>query len=323
MYNDGNSSKNVTGASVVDGTVEAVDLATAVNNDIADGVAGKATADLALPKAGGTMTGTIAGFTSTGIDDNATSTAITIDASENVGIGVTPEAWKSGYRALQLGTSTSLVDESGVAAVVCNAYKDAAGWKYQSTNTSTNYEGGLVGGHVFSVAPSGTADTAITWTTPLTIANTGDVTVGTGNLVIGTSGKGIDFSADGNAAGMTSEVLDDYETGTWTPTPTNSTFASAVGEYTKIGDLVYASFSVTLGTHNANYFQINGLPFSGTALVNMAVGSVSRTDMNTNDFTVMTGHGTSILLRNLANTDYLRYNAYNGKFLNGAVVYKA
>src|SRR6056300_1501544 len=40
-----------------------------------------------LPLAGGTMTGTIAGFTSAGIDDNATSTAITIDSSENVGIG--------------------------------------------------------------------------------------------------------------------------------------------------------------------------------------------------------------------------------------------
>ena len=34
-----------------------------------------------------TSTGTLAGFTSTGIDDNATSTAITIDSSENVGIG--------------------------------------------------------------------------------------------------------------------------------------------------------------------------------------------------------------------------------------------
>ena len=37
-----------------------------------------------LDKAGGIMTGVIAGFESTGIDDNATSTAITIDASENV-----------------------------------------------------------------------------------------------------------------------------------------------------------------------------------------------------------------------------------------------
>jgi len=43
----------------------------------------------ALPLAGGTMTGAIAGFESTGIDDNATSTAITIDSSENVGIGTT------------------------------------------------------------------------------------------------------------------------------------------------------------------------------------------------------------------------------------------
>ena len=34
-----------------------------------------------------TSVGTLTGFTSTGIDDNATSTAITIDSSENVGIG--------------------------------------------------------------------------------------------------------------------------------------------------------------------------------------------------------------------------------------------
>jgi hypothetical protein len=38
--------------------------------------------------------GTISNFTSTGIDDNATSTAITIDASENVGIGVAVPTYK-------------------------------------------------------------------------------------------------------------------------------------------------------------------------------------------------------------------------------------
>ena len=55
-----------------------------------------------LPKAGGTMTGTIAGFTSTGIDDNATSTAITINASENVGIGNTSPTWN-----LEIGDGTA------------------------------------------------------------------------------------------------------------------------------------------------------------------------------------------------------------------------
>jgi hypothetical protein len=59
MYNNGNSSKNVRGSEIIDGTVEAADLATAVNNDIADGVAGKATAELALPKTGGALTGAI------------------------------------------------------------------------------------------------------------------------------------------------------------------------------------------------------------------------------------------------------------------------
>ncbi len=46
---------------------------------------------------------------------------------------------------------------------------------------------------------------------------TGDQTILDGNLVIGTAGKGINFSADPSAPGMTSELLDDYEEGTWTP----------------------------------------------------------------------------------------------------------
>ena len=78
------ASPAITGNTTTTGTIDGRDVA-------ADGV----TADAALPKAGGTMTGTIAGFTSTGIDDNATSTAITIDASENVGIGTSSPSNKA------------------------------------------------------------------------------------------------------------------------------------------------------------------------------------------------------------------------------------
>jgi len=66
----------------------------------------------------------------------------------------------------------------------------------------------------------------------------GDQTIIDGNLVIGTAGKGIDFSATSGTG--TSELLDDYEEGTWTTvwqggvnvtgTPTFSQ-----GKYTKIG----------------------------------------------------------------------------------------
>jgi len=69
MYNSGNSSKNVRGSNIIDGTVETVDIAddavtvakldNAINTDIATGVSGSTTAGDALPKAGGTMTGDV------------------------------------------------------------------------------------------------------------------------------------------------------------------------------------------------------------------------------------------------------------------------
>lgn len=65
-----------------------------------------------------------------------------------------------------------------------------------------------------------------------------DATLSTGNLVIGTSGKGIDFSATPGTG--TSEILTDYEEGTWTPTLTNwtGTLAGYACYYTKVGQLV-------------------------------------------------------------------------------------
>jgi len=67
----------------------------------------------------------------------------------------------------------------------------------------------------------------------------GDVTLQLSNLVMAWPGKGIDFSANTHAAGMTSELLNDYEEGTWTPNQGGGltvvgAFTSS-GTYTKIG----------------------------------------------------------------------------------------
>lgn len=76
------------------------------------------------------------------------------------------------------------------------------------------------------VANGGTGVTTSTGTgnTVLSAAPTlsGDVNLSTGNLVIGTDGKGIDFSITSHPAGMTSELLSDYEEGTWTGTLTGA-----------------------------------------------------------------------------------------------------
>jgi hypothetical protein len=102
----------------------------------------------------------------------------------------------------------------------------------------------------------------------------GDLSLMTGNLVIGTAGKGIDFSADGQAAGMTSELLDDYEEGTWTPAfdatvsgaGTATTLTSAT--YVKIGKLVTVTAAIDLTTKDATAsgnLIVTGLPFTSAS----------------------------------------------------------
>ncbi len=116
------------------------------------------------------LSGTVPNFTSTGIDDNATSTAITIDASENVGIGVVPESWYSSHTALQVGGLATFTGDTSASAgsstrVLNNSYLNSGGsWRYQITDEASFY-GQYDGTHSFRVAPSGTADAAISWTT--------------------------------------------------------------------------------------------------------------------------------------------------------------
>jgi hypothetical protein len=92
----------------------------------------------------------------------------------NVGIGVTPEAWSGTVYALQLGEDTALYNDSGYTILANNAYL-SGGNKYLSTGAaSRHYQ--VSGTHKFEVAPSGTADAAISFTTAMTIDNAGIVT---------------------------------------------------------------------------------------------------------------------------------------------------
>jgi hypothetical protein len=85
------------------------------------------------------------------------------------------------------------------------------------------------------------------------------------NIVM-SSGNGIDFSATSGTG--TSELLDDYEEGTFTPSFTGGTSGSGytrqVGEYTKVGRLV--TFILTIDgdglTGTATAIEIGGLPFT-------------------------------------------------------------
>jgi hypothetical protein len=89
-----------------------------------------------------------------------------------------------------------------------------------------------------------------------------DANLNANNNIIMANGKGIDFSA--TAGTGTSELLDDYEEGTWTPGYTSwvaDPTVATTAKYTKIGRLVNVSVYLTGGTTQAGA-QITGLPFT-------------------------------------------------------------
>lgn len=175
-----------------------------------------------------------------GIADSSNATAITIDSSENITVvgSFTIDTGTNGVPTINLSHSNANADnfriQSGIAGV------GNSGMSIRDVDASANR---------------------------LTIDTSGNVSVVGGNLVIGTSGKGIDFSSTGDGSGtMSGELFDDYEEGTWTPSLPNGGTVNTIyyATYTKIGRqvtaYVYMNFTAT---NNSSIFFIGGLPYTG------------------------------------------------------------
>ena len=142
-----------------------------------------------------------------------------------------------------------------------------------------------------------------------TVGVTGDATITSGDVVIATAGNGIDFSATTDGTGTaTSELLDNYEEGTFTPTITQGitspTYSAQNGYYTRIGDLMFAHIILTVngGTANGSGVIVGGLPYTsktGGAIANVAfTGAVGiATGINAGSFGLVPSAATTIEMR--------------------------
>ena len=129
-------------------------------------------------------------------------------------------------------------------------------------------------------------------------------------------------------------TMDDYEEGTWTPGFTNfsgsggeSGPTSPEGYYTKIGDLVFASFYVAVPANgDSSAINISSLPFSAKDVPTMQFGgSITRTDaaFSVSLATVVSDNSNYIhVTRSTSSANLVPYQDVTGKFLTGIVVYK-
>jgi hypothetical protein len=127
--------------------------------------------------------------------DATTSASAMVLSSGNLGLGVTPSAWYSGFYAMQLGTTASIA-YGGTSNLYLgnNFYQNTSGInKYLTSTYATLYQQ-YNGQHQFLIASSGTAGNTISFTQAMTLDNSGNLMLGTtsssGTLTVyGTSGN--------------------------------------------------------------------------------------------------------------------------------------
>ena len=251
-----NADSTIATADVADGGITTAKLAddavttAKVANDVAISTSGAIT--------------TTGAFTSKGIDDNADANVVTITSAEAVGIGksLTPNNY-SGYQVVTIGgsdaTTGSVLDFEDSNGNIEAEISGTAGRLYLDADPT-------------SATASGFIHLGVDGNQVLKLDDSKNVTIADGNLVIGTAGHGIDFSAEtGDGPSVTSELLDSYEEGHIGTITMNSSGSNTIDSaysskyYIKVGRVVHCYFHIVLnGTLSAGSHALVGLPFTSS-----------------------------------------------------------
>ena len=133
-----------------------------------------------------------------------------LDSSGNLGLGVTPSAWKSTIKAMQVGATSAITNPAGGFTLLTeNSFVNSSS---QDIYLTSNYASSFrlnSGGFQWYTAPSGTAGNAITFTQAMTLDASGNLLVGTttssytdaNSVKIYPSGNGIWCHATGSGSG--------------------------------------------------------------------------------------------------------------------------
>jgi len=269
-------------------------------------------------------------------------TALTINASGNLGLGVTPSAWGSGQISFDFGTLGSLSTDGSSVVVQNNRYFNGTSNIYKANGHSTLYSQGA-GAHVWYNAPSGTAGNAISFTQAMTLDASGRLGIGTtspatllhissiGNTFLtidggASSNTGVTFYKGGSAAGAiyylgatnvmrfdvnNAELMRLNASGNLSIGNTNDTYKLDVSGTSMFrGDLTLDSagsdkkiyFRSTGGNPDTNWSMGNLLTPTGATVVTLAATVID----------VFNGAGYGFMVRNTSNAPLLQIAGNTG-----------
>jgi hypothetical protein len=139
----------------------------------------------------------IAGSSNTLIFGTSSSEKMRLDSSGNLGLGVTPSAWNTAYRAIDMGSGAIMATPNGSDIYYTqNAYYGTGNtWVYKFSGTLAARYQQVAGVHSWLTAPSGTAGNTISFTQAMTLDASGRLLLGT------TSATGASMDIQGSAAG--------------------------------------------------------------------------------------------------------------------------
>jgi hypothetical protein len=158
----------------------------------------------------------------------------------------------------------------------------------------------LAGTEVLPIVQSGTTvKVAVSDLTAGRAVSATQLTLTTGNVIVA-NGQGIDFSATPGTG--TSELLSDYEEGTWTPvvfgdvTEGTATYTQQVGNYTRIGRQVTLQYRIVLTGHTGSgNMQLKGLPFPiGVNFLSQSIAHCADLSLTAGNIPVLYNNNTGV-----------------------------